>query len=315
METRAHHILVGLFTVVITIASMWFAMWFGKMGSKYQYADYDIEFHESVSGLAKGASAEFNGIKVGEVTDIRIDQQNPRLVYARIRIQGNTPIRTDTQASLAPMGITGSSQISLSSGTNPQSQPLLPKDKEVPVIVATPSTLSQLMGSGGDMVKEMNNLMTRANRLFSDENIESLSKTIANLEKMSTALAGEGESNNIENLVKQLEQTVRQANTTLASVDKLARTGNHLVQSDGQQLLASANHSIQSFEKSMKVLETTLQNNQNSLNSGMQGLAELGPTLDELRSTLKSVKGVMRQLEDQPANYLFSREQMKEFKP
>lgn len=315
METRAHHVLIGFFTVATAIASMLFALWFGKMGVTNKYAYYDILFQEAVSGLAEGSAIEFNGIKVGEVTSLRLDRQDPRRVYARIRVEGYAPVRTDTQATLAPMGITGAWQIHLSSGDDPNSKPLLPKDKEVPVIVAMPSPLSKLLSSGGDMMTQVNDLVSRANRLFSEENISALNRTIANLEKASSALAGDGKNNNLGELIKQLDQTVRQTKAAFAGMERLMQTSNQLMDGHGRQILENANRSVQSFERSMKTLEAAVQGNRAAFDSGMQGVAEIGPAIEELRSTLRSVKEVTRKLEEQPTSYLFNSESVKEFKP
>ena len=55
--------------------------------------------------------------------------------------------------------------------------------------------------------------------------------------------------------------------------------------------------------------------NRVAIDSGARGVAQLGPTMTELRSTLSSVQGVVRQLDNDPAGYLLNREPMKEFTP
>ena len=70
-----------------------------------------------------------------------------------------------------------------------------------------------------------------------------------------------------------------------------------------------------SFEKSMGTLETVVQDNHGSLSSGAQGLSQISPTLTELRGTLNTLQGVMRQFDNDPAGYLLNREPMKEFAP
>lgn len=54
-------------------------------------------FNEAVSGLSKGSSVQYSGIKVGDVVSLRLDPQDPRRVLARIRLAGDTPVKEDTR--------------------------------------------------------------------------------------------------------------------------------------------------------------------------------------------------------------------------
>ena len=55
-----------------------------------------------MSGLSKGSTVEFNGIKVGEVAQLQLDPEDPRRVRARIQVDASAPMRTDTRARLVP---------------------------------------------------------------------------------------------------------------------------------------------------------------------------------------------------------------------
>ena len=60
---------------------------------------------------------QFNGIKVGEVSDIELDAQDPNKVIATAQVRSDTPVRVDTEASLEPQGITGVNYIQITAGT------------------------------------------------------------------------------------------------------------------------------------------------------------------------------------------------------
>ena len=83
METRAHHVLIGLFTVIVVAAALLFALWLAKSSSDRQFSDYEIVFNEAVSGLSQGSAVQYNGIKVGDVTQLKLDPQDPRKVLDR----------------------------------------------------------------------------------------------------------------------------------------------------------------------------------------------------------------------------------------
>ena len=113
METRAHHVVIGLFTLIVVSAALLFCLWLTNAGSNRQFKLYDIVFNEPVSGLSQGSIVQYSGIRVGEVTQLHLDSENPNKVWARIRVSASTPIREDTQARLTVAGITGTSIFNL----------------------------------------------------------------------------------------------------------------------------------------------------------------------------------------------------------
>src|SRR5471030_3367410 len=182
METRAHHVLIGLFTVIVVAGALLFGLWLAKSSVDTEFKDYEIVFNEAVSGLSKGSAVQYTGIKVGDVVTLRLDPKDPRRVLARIRLGGQTPIKEDTQAKLALTGITGTSLIQLSDGT-PQSPELKGKDGNLPQIIASPSPISRLLNDSNDLMSGINLLLHNANEMFSRENVERLSNTLDNLQQ------------------------------------------------------------------------------------------------------------------------------------
>ena len=77
-----------------------------------------------MSGLAVGDPVKFRGIDVGTVKAMRIDPDNSRLVLVEVRLRKETPVKTDTRASLALKGITGVVFIELNGG-DPAAKTLL----------------------------------------------------------------------------------------------------------------------------------------------------------------------------------------------
>ena len=129
METDQHYFFEGLFIIVLGVAAACFAVWLGSPGHRDDVV-YRIRFPESVSGLAVGDPVKFRGVDAGTVKSIRIDPDNPRLVLVEARLRKETPVKTDTRASLVMKGITGVVFIELNGG-DPAAQTLLaatPKD-------------------------------------------------------------------------------------------------------------------------------------------------------------------------------------------
>src|SRR5579863_3142745 len=116
METRANYVMTGAFTLAVVAGVFIFIFWFHNAGSGGERASYRVVFSGSVSGLRTGGSVLFNGIRVGEVSGLALNTQDPRKVTATISIDHAVPVRADTRVALAFQGLTGLAQVSLTGG-------------------------------------------------------------------------------------------------------------------------------------------------------------------------------------------------------
>ncbi|OXR49341.1 ABC transporter permease [Pusillimonas sp. T2] len=306
MEPRAHHVLIGLFTLVVITAGLIAALWLGKYGKDTSVATYEVIFNEPVRGLSRGSAVQFNGIKVGEVSALSLDPNDVRNVRALITIQDGIPIQTDTRARLMLAGITGISVVALSSG-QPGSPLLKAKPgQDYPEIIATPSPIAQFMQNGDSLLTGMAELMTNANKFLSGQNAESFTRTIQNLETVSGALADNRDD--IETLLNTLTAATQQFTTTLQAADRLIRV-------EGTASMQQARTALASVDAAAANVAQLVQSNQGAVSTGLQGLNELGPTLQELRMTLAALRNNLRKLDNNPAGYLLGAESLKEVAP
>ncbi len=135
METDKHYFLEGLFIIVFFVAAAAFAVWLGSPG-RHDDVIYRIHFPDSVSGLTVGDPVKFRGVDAGTVKSMILDPDNARLVLVDVRLRKETPVKTDTRASLTLKGISGVVFIELNGG-DPAAKSLLavtPPDKvpEIP---------------------------------------------------------------------------------------------------------------------------------------------------------------------------------------
>ena len=162
MERNANYALVGLSTLILTVALIVFVVWLARVRINAEYDLYDIVFQGPVRGLNEGGEVHFNGIKVGEVTKIALDKFNPRNVIARVRVTEDVPIRVDSYATLEPQGITGLNYVQITAGTGTR-QLLKEADKPrcerlglgrdcIPVIRSQRSAISDLLEGGGTVL-------------------------------------------------------------------------------------------------------------------------------------------------------------------
>ena len=111
-----------------------FAIWLGRYEFDMRFQEYDIVFEGAVSGLDVGADVRYNGIKVGQVTAVGIDKSNANNVRIHIRVNSDTPISTNTAATLDTGILTGLSTVQLSgaAGTPNQNRSKSRRDRTIP---------------------------------------------------------------------------------------------------------------------------------------------------------------------------------------
>lgn len=312
METRAHHLVIGLFTVVAVIAALGFALWLGKAATDREVTYYEVGFDRPVGGLDTGNAVLFSGIRVGDVADLRLDPADPRLVRALIRIDADIPIREDTRAGLALANITGSMNIQLQGGS-PEQPRLRGSIVDPPLILADPSPLSSLLADGETLVGGLNQLLINANRLLAEENTDRVERILVNLERLSDELAARsGELGAVVDIADRLGE---EASDLLRGLASLSRSAETLVDAEGRQALDNAGQAMGSLQGMTQRLETLLGNNEEALGRGMQGLGDLGPVIRDLRNTLDNLGRITRRLEENPADFLLGREPIEEFSP
>jgi phospholipid/cholesterol/gamma-HCH transport system substrate-binding protein len=175
METRAPFVVVGAFVLAAIAAVFGFVYWLHNTGGLGPRASYHVQFDGSVPGLLVGAAVLFNGIRVGEVTDLGLAPDNPRRVNATISVSATTPVRSDTRVGLEFQGLTGVPVIALEGGTQ------LVNSGEVPTLIAEPGAGQSMTQAARDALRKVDSVLA--------ENAEPLKNTIANLQVFSEGLA------------------------------------------------------------------------------------------------------------------------------
>lgn len=305
MEPRAHHILIGLFTLGAGAAILLFAMWMVNTGTDRDYHVYDVLFREAVTGLSVGSAVQYNGIRVGEVETLRLDPEDPRQAWARVRISASIPVKTDTQARLTLLNITGASGIEFSQGL-PESPLLTAPPGRVPIIVAEPSSLARLRGDSEQLILSVTTLLDSANRLLSEENAQHISRVLENLDSVAGTLAAEQDT-----LRAGLHSLITAGDEISGFISRLdAQTTEY-----GAPILASAVATMQNIEQISVRLDTLLSDNADAITTGMQSFAELDPALRDLRNTMNTFSEIVTRMEQDPTGFLLGGDNIREYRP
>jgi phospholipid/cholesterol/gamma-HCH transport system substrate-binding protein len=175
METRAPFVIVGAFVLAAIVAVFGFVYWLHNTGGLGARTTYHVQFDGSVPGLLVGAGVLFNGIRVGEVTELGLALDNPRRVNATISVASTAPVQPDTKVGLDFQGLTGVPVIALEGGK------MLGSAGPVPTLIADP-------GAGRSMTQAARDALQRVDSVLAD-NAEPLKTTIGNLQVFSEGLA------------------------------------------------------------------------------------------------------------------------------
>src|SRR5712691_2582561 len=180
MERKANYALIGLFTFAVIAGAFGFIFWIHHTSGKKTAVAYRVIFDSSVSGLRVGGSVLFNGIRVGEVTDLRLDPDSPSQVVAMLAVNKATPIRADTRVGLEFTGLTGIASVSLKGIS--ATTPLLEKEE------GEPPTLKADISASQDLMQAARDILTKADAVIVS-NQEALHKSMQNLEAFTDTLA------------------------------------------------------------------------------------------------------------------------------
>lgn len=184
MEIKANHVLIGAFTLASVIAAFFFLVWLGQFSFERQFTTYEIYFEGGVSGLEKAAEVRYSGIKVGEVTDVELDKDDPRRVKVTVRIQAGTPIKEDTVATIDTGLLTGVGTVQLSGGS-PNAPLLTAKPGQVhPVIAAKLTGIQELAETAPNLLAAASSLLARGNALLNDRNRQAVADILQNVKRI-----------------------------------------------------------------------------------------------------------------------------------
>jgi phospholipid/cholesterol/gamma-HCH transport system substrate-binding protein len=189
---RASNLMIGTLALALIAGAFGARLGYQKYAGIKQQVPFRVVFEGSASGVRRGSSVNFAGVRVGEVVSLTLDHHR---VIAMTRIDGNAPIRKDTQVGLEFQGLTGIAAISFTGGTVEGQPP--PLDAEgIPTLTAdkdgTLSTQEKIRAAlrNVDKVIVENEVAVKDTLL----GLESLTSSLANNSDRITSVISSAES-------------------------------------------------------------------------------------------------------------------------
>ncbi len=179
MKFRSKNLMIGTIALAIIGASFGGVIGYQRFARTKQLVPFHVVFEGSASGLRRGSSVNFAGVRVGEVRSLKLD--HPRRVVALALIDPNTPLRADTQVGLEFQGLTGIAAISFTGGTVDGPPPLVDADG-IPTLTADKDGTLSTQEKIRVALRNVDKVIT--------ENEGAVKDTLLGLESFTSTLAG-----------------------------------------------------------------------------------------------------------------------------
>jgi phospholipid/cholesterol/gamma-HCH transport system substrate-binding protein len=204
MKTRASNLMIGSTTLAVIAAAFVGLLGFQKIHGIQQRGPLRIIFEGSASGLRKGGSVNFDGVQVGEILSLKLD--NPRKVVALVRLDNSAPIRKDTVVGLEFQGLTGVAAISLTGGAD--AAPPAPLDEDgIPVLTADLSETESIR----DTLHNVDRVLVG--------NQATLKNALLSFETYTASLASKGDA--IDSIIRKADNAFASFDSAMTKIDSV----------------------------------------------------------------------------------------------
>src|SRR5882757_1993384 len=305
MEREANYAAVGAFVLLVTLIGALFIYWYSDSRDHKIFRRYEIYFDGSVSGLERGAAVRYLGVGVGRVQKLHIDPRDPGRVQVIVDIDSSTPISDKTLAELQLQGVTGLLFIDLQQiRANLPLPPIVP-GIDYPVIRSARSRFDVFLARLPDVLASAGEVVDRAARALSDQNIVAITHALTNIDK-----ASEG-----------LPQTLREVNTLVgelhgatADLAASAKGARQIVDQAGPEVVASLKrvHVVaDNLATATDQIDKLIGDNRQDLRSFTRdGLPELERLLREGRAAAQELRELSSSLRENPSQLLYQPRQV-----
>jgi phospholipid/cholesterol/gamma-HCH transport system substrate-binding protein len=174
---------IGIYFAVTMAALVW-GINFLKGKDIFNKVNKFYAVYDEIEGLQTTAQVYIKGLKVGTVSRIRLDQKNEKF-KVELQIKSNYSIPENSVAYLYSSDIMGNKAIKIEIGDSPVSlndNAVIPSGKEDDMFSLLMEDLPSIKDNLNRTIKDVDSTFKNINRLFSDENVDNLSKGIAYLE-------------------------------------------------------------------------------------------------------------------------------------
>lgn len=302
MKTEAK---VGAFVVIcaaILLATVYRVTSSQLKGARDSYKTY-LRY---AGGLQAGTDVLFGGIKVGLVTAVRPDAQDPTRIEIALDVKHGTPLNANSVAKLGSVTLVTSPVISISTGSNdsPRLPPgwVIPSQETISVddterkIVALADSARSLLDSVRTDVNSITGdsrvLIANMNQVVDRPNQQHIQNVLANADAMITRL-----SPKVDQIGDQVVELTRNANGVVAKAGPLLDNANGTVSNANDTItklrepiqtdLAEIRSTLEETRTLIATLHASTRAKDQDLNEILENIHTAAGNLNELTDSLK----------------------------
>jgi phospholipid/cholesterol/gamma-HCH transport system substrate-binding protein len=219
MDNEARYSLIGGMVLVLGILLAASLVWLMDGSEKNDYQNYSIYFrHQSMDGLDANSAVKLRGVKIGVVSDYGFVAGSDEAVRVNVKLNASTPIHIDSRAFIKRNVVTGIATVEISSpqANSPLLTEVLPSER-YPVIAEGSSDLDKVTTDLSKMAESGAQLLDKMNLLLGDNNRASVTKTLDNLQQLSTQLVVHKQA--LNNTIQSFEDAAIAIKSTANNVD------------------------------------------------------------------------------------------------
>ncbi len=300
MEREANYAAVGAFVLLVALVGALFVYWYSDTREHRVFRRYEIYFDGSVSGLERGAAVRYLGVGVGRVYRMRIDPRDAGRVQVIVDLDSSTPISDRTLAELQLQGVTGLLYIDLQQIKSGVELPPPVPGIDYPVIRSTRSRFDVFLARLPDVLASAGELVDRASRALSDQNIAAITRSLNNIDKASAGLP---------QTLRDVNALVGELRGVTADLATSARDARQIADESGPEIIASV-HRIHAMADNLANATDQIQklvndNRQDLRTFTRDGLPELERLLREGRAAAEEIRGLSSSLRENPSQLLY----------
>lgn len=306
METRANYVLVGIFTLAVLILAFIVVYFIARLGDARDMQPLDVRIPGSVTGLGESSQVFFNGIRVGQVRRLLLDDTNPNMVIAKTVVNGTTPITRSTVATLGFQGLTGIAFIELKGGNlhEPNLLQEAARSDSVARINADPSTFNNLLATAQDIFARANATLIEFEGFIKDVRAP-LTETVKNSQEFTATLRNNKDDINkviadTRSMMDRLNKASENINTIMTKLDNMLSPNNR------NSVVVQAQQTLTSIQKAADTLNAHIGPIANNLErfSG-KGLRNVESFAADGRKSIQRIERAVTDLEQNPQRVIF----------
>jgi len=309
MKTRTQKFRLGIFITISSLILIGLVVFFTAQQFFEKSDTYYVSFQDvSVSGLEVGSPVKYLGIKVGSISDIKIDPKDVNSIIVELKLDPTTPVKEDTKANIVARGITGLKTIEIRGGSN-KAKPL----DEGKFIEPGSSVTAEITGKAEVIAEKAERVINNLQEFSSPDNMKKF--TQAAEEISSFVQRAELTMARVDTLVMEnrdtLNSTIIEAHRVTQRIDKSLTEVERLVQNDTiHRILANTEEFsntlkesnlkglISDFSELVRQTQVLLNNADSDIN---QGTKDLKRNLELLKYTLENLNEASRKINSNPS--------------